>query len=295
MNAAKTHKVDLFRIKVQIQKSLISPLLANATPPELIRKFINKKPAHEVRKGQKWHVGNVKDAEDNMLYFFAFGKTSRATIESFDSESKNFKQDEYPNAPYTQCYIRLDKQVLGIAEKTALPRTTNIAGYLQTVLNKESFETYHDDVRFVISPILDPQSFIELIHKAHTVINFTVEIGYPNILDVDRDVHRPMEELIRESDGGRDAKVSLVAPRGGNIKNRSLLEKLTRSVTAVGRPVRIRAQEKETSAPITRNTRDQKLASISVNDENMDNISHVGSAIEQRYGEIRHGEGRGGE
>ena len=130
---------QLFRIQVFLEPQMRLPVRSatggERNRPAIIEQAIRSKPSIRSSSGMVWHLGNVDQIEDRVLYF-AVGRTTRTTMEYFDEGRGDFAEVEFATAPYTHAIIDLDLEVCAIAAKSRLARTINgIARRLDDLLN----------------------------------------------------------------------------------------------------------------------------------------------------------------
>ena len=96
-----TIEYSLFRVKF-VRPRQGSFLHDDLTPSQLLLAAISEKPSAELRKGFNWHIGNIK-MFGMAAGYFAFGRTTTASIEKFDVASGNFVEEQLEQSPYTHC------------------------------------------------------------------------------------------------------------------------------------------------------------------------------------------------
>lgn len=220
-------KFHLFRIKIQRgpQKSLFDEDISSS---EILLRAIRSKPSEELRKGHMWHIGNVKDFGKTGIYF-ALGRTTSSIVERYDDSKGDFIEEEFETAPYTHVILDHEIQVAAISKKTKLaPTVKGIANQLEKLINNY-LKGEFPSCMATISQINDPDDFLKHIRQAYAVTRFSMDFGLPNPWDVEKDFQKPMEDLLKESDGDK-GKTTV----DGNDLNRETLEKLTRSAATSG-------------------------------------------------------------
>ena len=113
-----TIEYSLFRVKF-VRPRQGSFLHDDLTPSQLLLAAISEKPSAELRKGFNWHIGNIK-MFGMAAGYFAFGRTTTASIEKFDVASGNFVEEQLEQSPYTHCVFDASIGFLGIAKKSNL-------------------------------------------------------------------------------------------------------------------------------------------------------------------------------
>nr|WP_313404105.1 hypothetical protein [Pseudomonas sp.] len=229
----------LYRLKAYRGKIFSYP----GTRSQFFNDLINHKPSSELRKGYKWHIGNIsRFSEDGVI--FAIGRTTKFSVEKYDEESGNFIQGKNDESPFT--YVIHDEKngVLAVGSKARLsPTTKGIANSLQKLLNEHIF-TRSNNVRFEIAEIVDPEGFIKSLKSAYEVVGFKMHFTEPNPFDVEEDFHKPMEKLLEKA--GASQGVTQIS--GCNL-DKEVLEDLTRSVASTGNTVSARVREEEGLRP----------------------------------------------
>lgn len=115
---------QLFRIKVEraAQRSLFEQ---QTTSADLIRSAIESNPSFEIRAGYTWRIGNVEAIDEDAL-FFALGRITKSTIETYDDEVGAFINKDQDHAPYTFVLVDLRNQVCAIARKAKIAQSTTL-------------------------------------------------------------------------------------------------------------------------------------------------------------------------
>jgi hypothetical protein len=253
----------------------------NESPSELIRTAIMEKPSGELRRGYYWHIGNVISIDSAGLYF-ALGRTTSGYVERYDSNRRDFVEEEFETAPYTHVLLDTNLQVSAIAKKPKLaPTTTGIARQLARLLGA-SRAALDRQISFELAEIKDPEDFIENIRRAYAIKRFSVTFSPPNPFDVEQDFHAPMENLLRESYGD-NGKTSV----SGQNLNPELLENLARSTAATGDDAEAKIQFEQDQKPILKKLRGNPAVIDQENvDSNEDKISLL-SRLRALYNSIR--------
>ena len=250
---------QLFRIKVYSQNTM--PLFnqqsnSKPLPKEILRETILKNPEGELNGGIKWIIGDVEEIDKSSLYF-RIAKTTKVTIINEETtvttrndvtiHNKHFKDTEQKTNPYTHAIIDIEDGVLAIGKKTSLSRkTTGIAQQLERLINSNVSNIMYS-IRTEISPIKDPEEFLEYIKSAHSISIFTLNFSLPNPLDAEKDFVKPAQNLL-SSINGENGKVIL----RGNRLNAENLTELTRSAASTGDDASVTYRESEDAAPITK-------------------------------------------
>lgn len=235
----------LFRLKAIHGRQ--SPLFSGEVDRRMfVDNLLNSKPSHKIRSGYIWHIGNVREIDEDGL-LFAAGRTTIASKEKFDEESGDFVEVDDEDSPFTYAVYDKKLSVLALLPKSKLaPTTKGIARNIQNLLNSSPY-TKDNEVHIEIAEIPDPEGFIEQLHSAYSVVGFQMEFGEPNPFDVEKDFHKPMESLLKETRGNKGAtKVS------GEDLDRDTLEELSRSVASVGHEASARIRKKQGERPVTK-------------------------------------------
>ena len=270
----------LFRFKVI--ESQQRPLFGSSLPrSEFIRTLINKKPSKEIRNGYEWHLGNIEAIGGERLRF-AIGRITKASKEKYDEKTGNFSEVNDEVAPFTYALLDIEMSLIAIALKTKLsPTAKGIAHSLEKLLNSQS-EVQENEVRIELAEITDPDTFIQQMEDAYSVIGFTVEFSGPNPFDVDKDFHQPMEKYLAATAGEK----GVTTIRGENLDKGSL-EKMARSVASTGNQAKARIKKNKDSKAITKQMKGNPIV-VQVEDVN-DDIKAKGLLIKLReaYERIR--------
>jgi hypothetical protein len=195
---------------------------------EVFLAALKEKPGSEVRQGYKWHIGNVNLYTPSSGYF-AIGRTTRSTVEKFDTETGNFVEEELETSPYTHCVFDADIGFIGIAKKPSLSPTSNgIARRVEDLLSRTT-QVRENDIRVEVSLIPDPDSFLREIEQAYSVLQFSATFHAPNPFDADELFQKPLAVYLSAADGQR-GKTQI----DGDDLNREVLQSVTKSSAATG-------------------------------------------------------------
>lgn len=249
----QTIEYHLYRVKFvrPLQVSIFHD--NNLTSQEMMLLSIHSKPSAEVKRGNQWHIGNVKLFSKTSGYF-AVGRTTLSTIEKFDLDSGNFVEEELEKSPYTHCVFNAAIGLIGIAKKLSLAQTTQgIANRLEQLL--ESTEVVRKNaVKVEVLPISDPEGFLKAIQSAYRVLSYTASFRGPNPFDADEYFQRPLAVYLSAADGTR-GKTSI----SGEDLNREVLHEVTRSTAATGNEASAKIQRTQDERPITVNLKGDPL------------------------------------
>jgi len=190
----------LFRLKIirPPQTHLFEDIAS--TPTDIIKSAIREKPSKEIRKGNDWHIGNIEDVGDNGL-FFALGRVTKSIKEKYDEKTGDFIDIEDEQAPYTYVFLDLEHQVCAIAHKPKISQKVTYAARNLAKLLAETEVAKASALTFDIPELHDPSEFVEQVKNAFSIKEFSISFSPPNPWDVEEDYHKPMENLLRASNG----------------------------------------------------------------------------------------------
>ncbi len=251
----------LFRLKIErsAEPSLFAdPSLSNR---DIILAAIEQKPSNALRNGQEWRIGNIQRPTSSSV-FFALGKITKSTRQSYDEEQGNFVELAFDEAPHTYVVVDLELQVCAIARKANVSRKPKgAATNLQRLLNAAQLsQPENERLTFVLSSIEDPEEFLDSVRSAYRVSEFTISFSLPNPLDVNRQIVEPMERYLQAA-GGENGETTI---RGEQLDT-DLLEDLTRSAATTGNRTRARIQTSPEDQQISKRS-DGNQASVSVDE-----------------------------
>jgi hypothetical protein len=206
----------------------------NLSRSEIIKQLIRAKPTSELYKGNYWHIGNIKELDDEGGYF-ALGKTTQSILEKYDSETGNFIEELDETSPYTHVIYDSEIGFFAIAQKTKLsPTIVGIANKLRGLFQSTDI-AFSNGLTINIDPISDPKDFIEAIQTAYSIRSFTFTFTRPNPIDVDELFQKPMEKYLEIANG----KEGSTTVKGENLDSDPLVE-LSKSVATSGNDARAR-------------------------------------------------------
>lgn len=235
--------LSLYRIK-----AFLPPLFKDPIPPATaVRRAVEQKPTTTTGlRGGRWHIGNVQSVDTDGVYF-ALGRITKAAVPVLDPVTGNFVESSSETAPYTHVLLDVPSEVCGIGKKSSLaPNPEAMGRYLAKVLEASEVARQYD-VRFEVSPLSDPEEFLEILRAALNIRRFTVTFTRPNPFDADEDFHKPMSRLVQAA-GGESGSATLK----GEALAEGTLEDLTRSVAATGDNASARVQLEPGHRPVTR-------------------------------------------
>jgi hypothetical protein len=215
----KSVDLQLFRVRAyepDQRRLKFTPI----TPQHAIVAALNERPTAETREDHFWHVGNIVQV-DPFGMSFALGRTTKSTLEQYDETTQDFVEEEFDTAPYTHVFLETQLEIVAIARKSRLaPRITGIAHQLERLLNASAV-ALDGGYAFEVTPISDPEEFIEYLRRAHAITQYSVTFGLPNPFDAERDFQRPAQNLLREADATRGRATI----DGANFRNVTSLRK----------------------------------------------------------------------
>jgi hypothetical protein len=228
--------------------------------------MIESRPTKELRSG----IGNVENIDESGIYF-RFGKTTKATIETF--KDGIFIDQEFETSPYTHILLDLDLEVMAIAKKAKLaPKIAGIASRLSRLLVM-SPNLVGQGADIEIAELQDPEDFLEHLRQAYQISKFSIGFSRPNPFDVNRDFVKPLQKCLADSDGEK-GKVDL---KGESLKA-EILEELARSAAATGDDASARLKIDQQARPVIRHL---KGKAVMVSEQNVD-------LLEQKRGILQH-------
>ncbi|WP_454741330.1 hypothetical protein [Cupriavidus necator] len=236
-------RVNFIRLK---QRSLFEK---PATAEAIFLQAIDERPSGELRKGYRWHIGNVEFFSPRLGYF-AIGRTTNSTIEKFDSETGDFIEEELEASPYTHCVFNSHIGFVGIAKKSSLSLTAKgVAKRLEQLLSKTRAVALNG-VTVEIHPIPDPDGFLKIISSAYKVTKFSATFHGPNPFDADELFQKPLAVYLQAANGIKGR-----TQIQGEDLSRDVLESVTRSTAATGNEASARILKSKGQKPLTINLR----------------------------------------
>lgn len=271
----------LYRIKIFLPTQMGIFDGSTVSPTEILREAILERPTALRSLGRRWHIGNT-DQLDQDGYYFALGRTARATMPVLDEGSGNFLEAEFESAPYTHAIVDVSIEVCAVAKKPALAATADaIARHLVRVLSSADAVTRRG-ATVDVSVVNDPGQFLEILRAAYAIRSFTVTFRRPNPFDLNRDFLVPMARLAQETDGDSGSTT---------IKGQSLteepLEELTRSAAATGDNASARVQLHEGHSPVRRSLRGDTATISEPGFESQEQRISVLAKLREKYRSIR--------
>jgi hypothetical protein len=189
----------LYRTKF-IKPAQIHLFNSEVTAREMLEKGMAERPSLVLRKNNVWHIGNVEYITESGGRF-AIGRTTKTTVEKFDTTSGNFTEQIDDSGPYTFVYFDSQLGLLGIGKKTKVAADVkSIARIIQKLLLRTNLVLMNQiDVRVDFIP--DPESFLQKIHCAYAIKRFKAYFTGPNPIDADELFQKPMSYYCQQLEG----------------------------------------------------------------------------------------------
>ena len=256
-----TIEYSLFRAKfIKPKQSILFD--SGMSPSDIFLSAIQDRPSAEIRAGYVWHIGNIQPFTKTLGYF-AVGRTTNATIEKFDSQSKNFVVEELETSPYTHVVYDASIGILGIAKKASLaPTSKGIASKIELLFG-QTHNVLKNEITVEVRPIPDPDGFLKAVAAAYRVSRFTASFRGPNPVDADALFQKPLAVYCSKV-GGEKGKVQVQ----GTDLDREVVQEVARSSAATGNEASARIFKSASQKPIT--------------------ISMSGDPIKKKYDEDTH-------
>jgi len=239
-----TIEYSLFRAKFihPHQKLLFAD---KASPSQILLTAINERPSTEIRAGYTWHIGNIKPFDETTGYF-AVGRITNATIETFDDATGNFIEQELETSPYTHVVYNAEIGFLAIATKSRLaPSAKAIAAKIEALLSQTSI-VLENELTVEIPPIRDPKGFLKEIASAHRICRFTATFRGPNPFDADELFQKPLSVYLSAANGS-EGKAQIK----GDHLDKEVLQAVARSSAATGNEASARIQRAKSQPLVT--------------------------------------------
>jgi hypothetical protein len=117
---------------------------------------------------------------------------------------------------------------------------------LERLLNQAPLDVLRG-ARIEVSPLSDPEGFIEVLNRAYSITRFGAEFSLPNPFDADEDFQKPLEKVLRESNGQNGKAVI-----EGEDLDPKTLEGIARSAAASGNNADAKLRLTPRSRPVKR-------------------------------------------
>jgi len=237
---------QLFRIKLIDPRQLTLPLTVSRRKPDVLRAAIESRPTAEFREGQTWRIGNVESCDEHAIYF-AFGRTTKSSLELFDAASQNFRATAVDNSPNTHVFVDFRLQVCAIAKRSSLAQSVAHIGrqLAQVLTGADAVRGSESQVE--IEPIPDPEDFVSQLTGAYQISSFSMHFSRPNPIDVEQDLQLPLERTL-SAIGGEAGKTTF---RGPALDGEELA-KLARAAAATGSDASARLRTAKSAKPVTK-------------------------------------------
>lgn len=211
---------------------------------DLIIRVVEEKQSIELRRGNVWHIGNIK-LFDKYKGYFAVGRTTKTINEKYDKYKGDFMEELYETSPYTHVFFDAEIGVIAVGKKAKLsPTVESIAQRIEALFNNSNLIKSRL-CTVVVSYIPDPQDFLSSLRSAYAIKSFTLSFTRPNPFDADEYFQKPMEKLLQESDGEK-GNATLV---GEALKADPLVE-LSKSAAATGNDAKALIQLQHGKRPV---------------------------------------------
>lgn len=217
----------LYRIKF-IKPRQTDIFNTDLTARQLFESGLKERPSLELRENNVWHIGNLEPITETSGCF-AIGRTTKTTVEKFDSNSGNFKELIDDSGPYTFVYFDSQLGLLAIAKKTKVaPDVKSIARKIQKLFSNTALvKEYQIEVRVDFIP--DPETFLEKIRSAYAIKKFKASFTGPNPCDADELFQKPMSYYCQTLEGTRGSVVV-----SGDSLNEDSVSAVAKSTAATG-------------------------------------------------------------
>lgn len=233
-----TVEYHLYRVKF-IKPRQLRLFPSEMSASDLFADALKEKPSIALKRENVWHIGNIEYFSD-MTGSFAIGRTTKTTVERYDDESGNFKEELDDSGPYT--YVLFDRSIglIGIAKKSKVaPDVPAIARKVKALL-ESSFVVKNSGVEVKVSLIPDPEDFILKIRHAYSIKKFRAYFTGPNPADADEIFQKPLSVYCKELNGDHGS-VEVV----GNSLNEETVEAVAKSTAATGNSASAKIQPKK--------------------------------------------------
>jgi hypothetical protein len=224
MQATEFH---LYRVKF-IKPAQGSLFFERLSARDFFESALQQRPTVELRENSIWHIGNIEHI-DEAGGRFAIGRTTKTTVEKFDSDSGNFIEELDDSGPYTFVYFDIEFGFIGIARRTKVaPTVKSIARKIQLLFSSTELARQAGiDVRVDLIP--DPESFLKKLHQAYAIKRFLAHFTGPNPIDADELFQKPMSFYCQKMDAVQGS-VSV----SGDALNEEAVAAVAKSTAATG-------------------------------------------------------------
>ncbi|MDP9423275.1 MAG: hypothetical protein M3Q19_10680 [Pseudomonadota bacterium] len=249
---------------------------------EIIAQSFLARPTASVPRGAKWHIGNATELHGGAVYF-ALGREAVVRAQEFDEGTKEFREVEQEQAPFTHGVYDRKSQTAGVLIRPGVSlNAKEVARKLEALLRSTGIADKHN-ATIDVDPILDPVGLIEAMRSASRITRFEFTFSLRNPPDDEKFIQRPLKEY-GERVGAKEGKASL---KGDSLEPEPLIE-LTRAVAAEGDEVIANLQTDVDKGIVRRSLKSNYLRE-EVEGEEEDVGSVILSAIRRAYRELRGG------
>lgn len=247
---------------------------------EIIAKSFLARPTARVPRGAVWHIGNAAEIEDDAIYF-RLGREAVVKAHQFDDGSREFREIEEEQAPFTHGVYDRNLQTAGILVRPGVSlNAKEVAKKLEVLLASTRIADEHN-ASVDIDPILDPVGLIEALRTAKRITRFEFAFSLRNPPDDEKFIQRPLK-LYGERVGASEGKASLK----GEAMDPDPLIDLTRAVAAEGDEVVVNLQSKDGAGIVRRSLKSNYLrAAIGPVDGDVGGV--ILDSIRKAYAKLR--------
>ncbi|MBL9170918.1 MAG: hypothetical protein JNN07_24510 [Verrucomicrobiales bacterium] len=233
----------LYRVKL-VKPAQLALFHPEMTPRSIFEDVLSERPSLQFREGNVWHIGNIEQITPDGGRF-AVGRTTKTTVEKFDSETGNFTELRDDSGPYTFVYFDSKIGLLGIGKRTKVAATVkSVARKLQKLFSRTRVVTEHGiSVRVDLIP--DPESFLEKLYGAYAVKRFKATFTGPNPIDADELFQKPMSYYCQQL----EADEGSVIVKGESLDDDAVAA-VAKSTAATGNTASALIQVEKGSRPI---------------------------------------------
>lgn len=233
----RNKKFFLFRVKFirDHQKEIFDD---GASPELIFNEAIREKPLVKLRRGAEWKLANINDIGIDGGAF-AVGRISEANTERFDFSTDDFIEARDYQGPFSIVFFSSKTGVVAIEEKSKVNSKVSATAKRLYDLLESTNAVRRRNVRCIVDPIIDPDSFIEKIRKSTHVLKFRATFTGPNPSDADEIFQKPLEVYATRT----KADKGIIEVSGANLDKNVVID-ITRSNAATGNSVNARIETK---------------------------------------------------
>ena len=248
------------------------------SPKEIFWKAIIEKPSLKMYNCV-WHIGNIEKVT-NDSGVFAIGKTTSKIADKYDEKTKNFKNEENQESPFTLVYYNLKIGLVSIVSKTKVSKTTNSIATKLCKLFSETEIVKNQKVNVEIEFIKNPITFIKLIDSAYAITKFIAHFSGPNPFDADEHFQKPMSVYLQNANGIK-GKTEII----GEDLDSDVIHSTTVSIASTGNNASATIFETENSQS-QRITLGDKQVFVPINFDELDH-REILLKIDEKYYSVR--------